>query len=181
MSLQALQAWGSSQQSLKADAIARQDLTILWWVKVGGCSFDGNKTPFSDKDCNTKNFVNNKIYKHKVIHFNYTTYDMWCLQDSINLHTHADVMVLSHEDPNTGDFHPYWYTHIIGIFHAQVWHIGPESKSEDPQKMVFLWVHWFGHDLKYHAGWAAHWLHHIRFVDSLDPQVFGFLNPCEVI
>jgi hypothetical protein len=75
-------------------------------------------------------------------------------QDSVNPRTHADIMVLlSREDPNTRDPHPYWYARVFGIFHAQVGHVGPDSKSEDPQKMVFLWVRWFG---RYRAGlWTA--------------------------
>lgn len=149
--------------------------------RILGRSFDGDETPFSDNDRNTISFVNNKIYKQKVIHFNYTTYDMRRSQDSVNPRTHGDVMVLSHEDPNTSGSHPYWYARVIGIFHAQVRHVGPESKSEDPQKMDFLWVRWFGRDLRYRAGWTARRLHRVGFVDGLDPQAFGFLNPAEVI
>lgn len=47
--------------------------------------------------------------------------------------------------------------------------------------MVFLWVRWFGRDLTYRAGWAARRLHHVGFVDGLDPEAFGFLDPSEVI
>jgi hypothetical protein len=149
--------------------------------RILGCSFDGDETPFSDDDRNTISFVNNKIYKHKVIRFNYTTYNMRRSQDSVNPRTHADIMVLSCEDPNTRDPHPYWYARVIGIFHTQVRHVGLDSKSEDPQKMVFLWVHWFGCDMKFCAGWAARHLHCVGFVDSLNPEAFGFLDPGEVI
>lgn len=149
--------------------------------RILGHSFDGDEIPFSDDDRNTISFVNNKLYKHKVIRFNYTTYDMRRSQDSVNPRTHADIMVLSHEDPNTRDSHPYWYARVVGIFHAQVRHVGPESKTYDPQKMVFLWVRWFGRDLKYRAGWTPRRLHRVGFVDSDDPQAFGFLDPSEVI
>ena len=50
-------------------------------------------------------------------------------------------MVLSVDDT-----HPYWYARIIGIFHAMVLQIGPKSKSQEPKKMEFLFVRWFGLD-----------------------------------
>ena len=43
-------------------------------------------------------FVGNWIYHHKVICINHTTYDGRHSQDSLNPHTHADFMVLAHED-----------------------------------------------------------------------------------
>lgn len=67
-----------------------------------------------------------------MLRVNYTTYDMRRAQDSLNPRVpgHADIMVLSpeNEDENN-DPHPYWYARIIGIFHAHVRHIGPDSKS----------------------------------------------------
>ena len=97
----------------------------------------------------------------------------------MNPRTHADVMVLSREDeedPNKK--HPYWYARVIGIFHAQVRHVGPTSKSSEPQKMEFLWVRWFGRDLHHRAGWKAKRLHRVGFDEQ---EQFGFLDPSEVI
>ena len=100
-------------------------------------------------------------------------------QDSMNPRTHADIMVLSHEnDEEKERHHPYWYARIIGIFHANVRHLGPTSKSPDVQKMEFLWVRWFGMDTKYRAGWKSRRLHRIGFTDG---NQFGFLDPKEVI
>ncbi|KAI0263908.1 hypothetical protein BC834DRAFT_970987 [Gloeopeniophorella convolvens] len=42
------------------------------------------------------------------LRINYTTYDMRRAQDTINPRTHADIMVLVHED-DAEDLHPYWY------------------------------------------------------------------------
>ncbi|KAF8235257.1 hypothetical protein L208DRAFT_1257867, partial [Tricholoma matsutake] len=73
------------------------------------------------------------------------TYDMWCSQDSINPHTHPNIMTLSHEDNGeASDPHPYSYGRVIGIFHTEVRHVGPLSSSSDPKWMDFLWVQWFG-------------------------------------
>ena len=93
-------------------------------------------------------------------------------------------MVLSYEDQEDGSKpHPYWYAWIIGVFHAQVRHIGPDSRSTDPQKIEFLWVRWFGWDLSQDTSFETKCLHHLGFmpaaVDSAD--AFGFLDPNEII
>jgi hypothetical protein len=102
-------------------------------------------------------------------------------QDSLNPRTHADVMVLSQEDGDASLSHPYWYGRIIGIFHADVRHIGPMSNSIDPQRMEFLWIRWFGQDLSYAAGFGAKRLHRIGFIDSDEPDAFGFVDPSVII
>ena len=73
--------------------------------------------------------INDRIYRHKVLRVNYTTYNVRREQDSLNPRTHGDIMVLSVDDT-----HPYWYARIIGIFHAMVLQIGPKSKSQEPKK-----------------------------------------------
>jgi len=98
----------------------------------------------------------------------------------MNPRTHADVMVLSHEDVED-DPHPYWYARIIGVFHAQVRHIGPRSKSTNPCRMDFLWVRWFGRDLGYKAGYTMKRLYRLGFIDSDDSGAFGFLDPDQII
>ncbi|KIM48502.1 hypothetical protein M413DRAFT_7405 [Hebeloma cylindrosporum] len=94
--------------------------------------------------------VNNRIYQHKV------------LRDSLNPRTHGDVMVLSRDDS-----YPYWYAHIIGIFHAMVLHTGQKSKSREAKKMEFLF------------GWETKKLHQIGFADS--DGAFGFVDPADVV
>ena len=72
--------------------------------------YDGDEHTFTDVERDSINFLSNRLYRHKVVRINYTTYDMRRTKDSINPCTHPDVMVLSHED-DTGneDLHPYWY------------------------------------------------------------------------
>ncbi len=41
-------------------------------------------------------------------------------QDSINIKTHPDIMLLSREDSNDEDRNAYWYARVIGVFHAYV-------------------------------------------------------------
>jgi hypothetical protein len=57
--------------------------------------YDGDEVSFTPEERSTVTFVNNRIYKHKVMRVNYTTYDLRRAQDSLNSRTHADIMVLS--------------------------------------------------------------------------------------
>ncbi|KIO08814.1 hypothetical protein M404DRAFT_132918, partial [Pisolithus tinctorius Marx 270] len=82
--------------------------------------------------------IKNCLYKHKLLHVNYTTYDLCCMQDSVNPRTHPDIMVLSHEDEDNP--HPYWYTCIIGIFHIEIQYNGPELNNHSLKHIDLLWV-----------------------------------------
>ncbi|EJC99104.1 uncharacterized protein FOMMEDRAFT_94263, partial [Fomitiporia mediterranea MF3/22] len=75
---------------------------------------------------------NDKLFCLKVLHINYTTYNVRRAQDSLNPWTHADIMLLL---DNTE--HPYIYTQIIGLFHAEVSYMGPGA---DPNFQNFNWL-----------------------------------------
>src|SRR4051812_31032463 len=91
-------------------------------------------------------------------------------------------MVLSHENEESeARIHPYWYARILGIFHANIRHVGPDSQSHEPEKVEFLWVRWFERDLSHRAGWRARRLHRLGFLDQDNPDAFGFLDPKDII
>jgi hypothetical protein len=93
-------------------------------------------------------------------------------------------MVLAHEDEQDSSAHPYWYGRVLGIFHADIRHVGPNSKTGGkPQRMEFLWVRWFGCDMTHIGGWKTRRLHRVGFLDAADPDsgAFGFLDPAEVL
>jgi len=153
---------------------------------VLGFKYDGNEFNFSPSDCRNVLIMNNgTIYRHKVLHVNYTTYDLRRVQDSLNprLPGHGDVMVLSpeNEDENENP-HPYWYACILGIYHANVRYIGSDSTvSREPQCMEFLFVRWFGRDLTPNPGWKTKRLFRLGFVPGNDETAFGFIDPAQVI
>jgi hypothetical protein len=110
---------------------------------------------------------------------NYTTYDLRREQDSINPRTHADIMVLAHEED--ASWHPYWYARVLGIFHMMVEHVGPNSRRTESKQMDFLLVRWFGRHPGVASGWAAKRLPRVGFLSAGDSGAFGFLDPQEVI
>ena len=113
----------------------------------------------------------------------YTSYNMQQLQDTMNPYSeHCDVMVLTNDEPGTLESHPSWYACIIGIFHANIFHIEPKSTSPgDTHMMNFLWVHGFGHDTEYCSRFKAHHLPHIRFFIENEDCGFRFLDPNDII
>ena len=90
--------------------------------------YDGGELNFSALDRRAVIIENfGVLYRHKVLRVNYTTYDLRRTIDSLNpcVPGHADVMVLSPENEEENDDpHPYRYARILGIYHANVRHIG---------------------------------------------------------
>ncbi|KAK0498197.1 hypothetical protein EDD18DRAFT_1013578, partial [Armillaria luteobubalina] len=64
---------------------------------------------FTDLDCHNLLLINNCIYSHQILRINYTTYDVWRNQDSINPCTCSDIMMLACEDSPDDQSHPYLY------------------------------------------------------------------------
>lgn len=138
-------------------------------------SGDGNE--FTPEERAKLLIVNNRLYLHKVLQVNYTSYDVRRGQDSMNPRTHADVMTLGPEDDSS---HPFAYARIIGIFHVDVIHNVPGATST-PTSLEVLWVRRFQRDTSYRAGFTRKRLHRLQFFPERDPIAFGFLNPDEVI
>ncbi|SJL10860.1 uncharacterized protein ARMOST_14255 [Armillaria ostoyae] len=96
---------------------------------------------FSDLDRQNLIIMNNCIYLHQILRINYTTYDVWRNQDSINPHTRSNIMMLACEDSADDQSHPYLYARVIGIFHATVRLVGTQNSSQNDsaKSMEFLW------------------------------------------
>lgn len=138
---------------------------------------------FTQAQRNALAIINGRIYRHKVLRINYTTYDLRRAQDSLNPRTHSDIMVLSHEDleKDLENPHPYWYARVIGIFHVDIRYNGPEIANQQPKRIDFLWVRWFARHSRSKYGWAARRLPRVGFYPRGDPNAFGFINPDDVI
>uniref|UniRef100_A0A8H7XVD3 Uncharacterized protein n=1 Tax=Psilocybe cubensis TaxID=181762 RepID=A0A8H7XVD3_PSICU len=121
------------------------------------------------------NILGDRIYMHKVLRVNYTTYDIRREQDSINPRNHCNIMTLSRDSEADTD-HPYSYARVLGVFDADVQYNGGKT-----QRLEFLWVRWFEVDHRFRAGWAARRLDRLKFIHSDSPDAFGFLDPSDVL
>ncbi|KAJ7156268.1 hypothetical protein C8R46DRAFT_1004688 [Mycena filopes] len=147
-----------------------------------GIPYEGDEDQFSIQDLADVNIIRERLYTHKIMRVNYTTYDLRRDQDTLNTRSHPDFMTLAHENEDESTPHPYWYGRVVGIFHAEVRHVGERSKDTMKlHRMEFLWVRWFGRDMEHAAGWAAKRLHRVGFLDSSKTEAFGFIDPAEVI
>jgi hypothetical protein len=147
--------------------------------------YTGDEHDFTNLDRDTVILDKNRLYEHRTIRFRSTTYDARRMEETANPRTHADIIVLAHEDgsESTPAF-PYWHARIVGIYHVMV-----RQKTQggmgltDPQRMDVLLVRWLGLDSVGQSGWRAQRMHSVGFLpdtDALGPA-FGFLDPSEVI
>ena len=155
------------------------------WLKdhLLGClydqPYDGDQEPYSDQDWMSVHIVDNQVYSSQLLRVNYTTYNIRRDQDSVNPHTHSDVMVSSHEDDPQA--HPYWYAQVLGVFHLRVLHLNPSAMNRLVQHMEVLWVWWFGLVPGHWFGSKVAQLPKIGFVPDTDLLAFGFLDPSLVV
>ena len=123
-------------------------------------------------------FNRDHIYKHLIMRLNFTSYDLHCKTEALNPHlSNHNVMMLVSED-NTSD-HPYSYTRVLGIFHANLIYTGPGSIDYLPWHIEFLWVWWF--DLDWSARWENSTLDKGSFLPMHQPHAFGFVDPSDVL
>ncbi|TCD66065.1 hypothetical protein EIP91_001873 [Steccherinum ochraceum] len=177
--------WSWLQQT-SGDPATKDFLPMLQdhlFSRLTGRPDDGS---FTNTDRHRVFIAGDKMYRHKVLRVNYTTYDVRRAQDSLNPRTHADIMVLAPEDEAESDWHPYWFARIVGIYHVNVKLLNPDfTEPSGPSIRVdFLWVRWFKRDPTALGGWVARRLPRISFTDSTAPEdgpSFGFLDPAMVI
>jgi hypothetical protein len=133
---------------------------------------------FTDEEHSSVIIPNGMVYSVQTMQIYYTTYDMRHEYDTVNPKAHADVMVLSGE---TTPSHPYWYACMLGIYHIDTWleSVGPIKK----QHLEVLYVRWLVLLAlsDYQSGMWHTWIPKVAFVDELDYDAFGFLNPGQVI
>ena len=124
-------------------------------------------------------FKENKIYHHRLLRINYTTYNLQHGFDSINPHTdHQAIMLLSNLD---NDSHPFSYAWVLEIFHTNIIHSGPGLKDFQLCWMEFLWVQWFEVLQDCSSMWEQCTLDTVRFLPMADEDAFSFIDPANVL
>ena len=125
-------------------------------------------------------FKGDKIYRHRLLRVNYTTYDLQRECDSINPRTdNRDIMLLS--NPDSGDHHPFSYTRVLGIFHANIIYTGPGSNDFKSRRVEFLWVRWFEVLQDCSSMWEHDVLDTVRLLPVADQDAFSFVDPAMVL
>jgi hypothetical protein len=135
-------------------------------------------------------FKGERMYSHKIVRFNYTTYDVRRTQDIVNPGTSlCNVMLLSGRRPvsftsekSSAEFsdpqpHPYLYARVLGIYHANVIYTGHGMVDYTPKRMDFLWVRWYDHQ----AGENPYCLDRLSFPPINSKGAFGFVDPADVL
>jgi hypothetical protein len=121
---------------------------------------------------------NGRIYQHKIMRLNYTTYDVRRDEDIIHLgNSRCDVMVLNSETA-TGA-HPFCYARILGIFHANIVYIGEGIRDFCPRRLDFLWVRWY--TIEDGPASLTGLLDCVRFPPMAHESSFEFLDPADVL
>jgi len=130
-----------------------------------------------------------RMYMHKIIMFNYMTYDMRWDQDVLNPGTsYCNFMALAQPDSTEpSDEHPFLYSQILGVFHVNVIYNGPGMTDYNPRRYDFLWVRWYDlensvlHKSKTTKLKASHRLNHLVFPSLDEEDSVGFLDPADVL
>jgi hypothetical protein len=131
------------------------------------------------------------IYSHPMIRFNFTTYDVRRGEDIIKpASVKCNIMLLrapncdnpSESEDSSGASPPhFWYTHVLGIFHANVAYVGPEQAHFNPSRLDFLWVRWYHTVNSDTYGWSTSSLEAVEFPNIQDDEAFGFVDPHDVL
>src|SRR5438270_12664897 len=78
--------------------------------------FDGDMhEEFTDSDRNSIHFIGSKFYSVQTCRIYYTSYDLQRQCDTINSHTHPDIMLCS--PINEEGAEPYWYARVLGVYY----------------------------------------------------------------
>ena len=81
-------------------------------------------------------------------------------------------------------FYPYWYGHVIEMFHAMVRFNSPRAKACQIQRIEFLWVRWYGIDCDsdtMQSTFEAKCMYQVGFLNGDSDEAFGFINLSDVL
>ncbi|KZP22327.1 hypothetical protein FIBSPDRAFT_739082, partial [Athelia psychrophila] len=124
----------------------------------------------------------NRIYEHRILRVNYTTYDVRRDQDMINAHSaHCNIMVLTRCDMTGGL--SYRYGRVIGTYHVRVIYNGPGRIDYQQHRIEFIWVRWYDEVGREGIDPNQRHLPHLRFapLDDDDDDAFGIINPSDIL
>ena len=132
------------------------------------------------------------MYSHRLVRFNYTTFDVRRAQDVVNPGTtHHNIMLLAQGNSDTDcdnpaeslKCHPFLYARVLGIYHVNVVYVGPGMLDYNARRLDFLWVRWYQRLAETHdtMGWMACHLDSLTFPPMANEGAFGFVDPGDVL
>lgn len=129
-------------------------------------------------------FKLDRIYKHRRMHVNFTTYDIRRADDVITAGSAArgNIMVLNPElvSMSSSSVHPFWYARVLDIFHADIFYTGEGNRDYHPRRIEFLWVRWY-EVMGKGGSWVPQRLDQVKFPTISDDESFGFVDPGDVL
>ena len=148
-----------------------------------GLSTPLNVPPLSlDKTTHDFVFFNyESIYQHKVIWFNFTSYDIWHRTNIVKLGGfHCNIMLLADcaDGSSSSDF---LYARVLGAYHANVIYTRPGMRDYTARCFNFLWVRWYHVVDPGSSGWRTSTLDTVRFPPMHEDNSFGFVDPNNVL
>ncbi|TFK34101.1 hypothetical protein BDQ12DRAFT_700523 [Crucibulum laeve] len=142
------------------------------------------KEAAAENDLEDHYLGNDLLYKHKIMHINYTSYDVLREQDVIHPSTaHSNVMLLNTEDSKADSVSPHYfrYAHVLGIYHANIIYTGHGMRGYHPRRLEFLWVQWYQHVDLTQKDWSCGKLDRVELMPEDAKGSFGFLDPSNII
>jgi hypothetical protein len=143
---------------------------------LGGC----NHPQFNNQELGQLHFYQERMYRHRTLRTNYTTYDVLRHQDVINPSTHHCFALLPAEFELDSDAHPYIYAKILGVYHAKV-----NYRGGPPRRFDFVHVRWLYYDYDRPGGWGSFKLDRLSYAKCQTEQdivdAFDFIAPKDII
>ena len=142
-----------------------------------GLDYDGDEWSFTSEQRSAIHLTNlYSVVESKLLHINYTTYDIRRDYDTIRP-SRGDIVMTSSRDQD----HPFWYAQVIRAWHIQA-HFCPAGAGYSKHKMEVLWVRWLGIDHAHRWGFKEGHMPKVGFVpDGVNHAPFGFLDPSLVL
>ncbi|KAF8666244.1 hypothetical protein RHS04_09698, partial [Rhizoctonia solani] len=142
-----------------------------------------NHPKFNKQELTEIRFHRDRMYRHKTLCINYTSYDVLCQQDVLNPSTSNQfVMLPAQSEDGSKPPHPFIYAKVLGVYHAHV-----SYGREVPCREDFVHVRWlyYDTDTARQGGWDEHRLDHIGYEQCCTDQdlidSFNFIHPSDII
>ncbi|KAG9091927.1 hypothetical protein FRC06_000322 [Ceratobasidium sp. 370] len=135
---------------------------------------------FSDDKLGQIQFQKGRMYRHRTLRVNYTTYDVVRDQDVINPSTPRCFALLPAQLAPGSEDHPYIYAKVLGVYHARVGY-----GRNLPRRIDFVHVRWLYYDYERPGGWETNRLDRLSYIKCENDQdiadSFDFIDPKTII